>query len=99
MTSGVLDQILLEDIARYCPEPFLGFHKCMSDPKKDCNQEQFILASCIKTQVPSMQKIQGVCAGKLQAYEACLKTNNAKPSKCQGDLDELRACAFSSIKK
>lgn len=97
MSSGLLDQILLEDIARYCPEQFLGFHKCMSNPQRDCNQEQFQLAGCIKTQVPAFQKIQGICAGKLQAYEACLKTNkNAKS--CQGDLDELRLCAFSSLK-
>lgn len=96
--SSVLDQILLEDIARYCPQQFLAFHLCMSTDK-DCNHEQFQLAGCIKRSVPSFQKIHTVCAGKLQGYEACLRINNSNVSKCQQDLQELRDCAFTSIKK
>lgn len=95
--SSVLDQILLEDIARYCPQQFLAFHQCMSTDK-DCDQQQGQLASCIKRSVPSFQKIHTVCAGKLQGYEACLRMNNSDVSKCQKDLTELRECAFKSIK-
>ena len=49
--SGLLDQILLEDIARHCPQQFLAFHQCMSKPSPDanlCGLEQYNLAGCIK---------------------------------------------------
>lgn len=91
--SQFLDQILLDDIAKNCPQEFLNFHKCMSQPEKQCVEEQMGLSKCIKTLVPSFQKIQGVCAGKLQAYEACLKSKG----QCQNDLQELRDCAFGSL--
>lgn len=65
---------------------------------KDCTLEQGQLASCIRTKVPSFQKIQGVCAGKLQAYEACLRTNGMSQQRCQADLDQLRSCAFGTLK-
>lgn len=98
MSSGLLDQILLDDIAKCCPQQFLEFHQCMSKPDLNCDLQQVNLARCIKTKVPSFQKIQGICAGKLQAYEACLRTNGNNTKRCQADLDELRECAFGSLK-
>ncbi|KAK6457912.1 uncharacterized protein RJT20DRAFT_125793 [Scheffersomyces xylosifermentans] len=98
--SGLLDQILLEDIARYCPQQFLAFHTCMSKEVPDpdsCAKEQYGLAGCIKKTVPSFNKIQTVCAGKLQAYEACLRNNNSDTKKCESDLSELRDCAFGTL--
>lgn len=98
--NGVLDQILLEDIARHCPQQFLAFHQCMSKPEpdaKNCAVEQYHLAGCIKTGVPAFQKIQGVCAGKLQAYEGCLRSNNNDTRRCQTDLKQLRECASGTI--
>lgn len=96
--SGLLDQILMEDIARNCPQQFLAFHKCMGNPQgSNCGQEQVDLASCIKSQVPAFQKIQGECAGMLQAYEACLKNAGGNTKRCQGDLQSLRKCALSSV--
>ena len=100
--SGLLDQILLEDIARHCPQQFLAFHQCMSKPSPDANQcalEQYNLAGCIKKEVPAFQKIQGVCSGKLQAYEACLKMNGSDQKKCSQDLQSLRDCAFGTLDK
>lgn len=100
--SGLLDQILLEDIARHCPQQFLAFHQCMSNPSTDPNQcglQQYNLAGCIKTNVPAFQKIQGVCSGKLQAYEACLKMNNSDEKRCSDDLQSLRDCAFGTLDK
>lgn len=98
--SSVLDQILLEDIARFCPNQFLAFHQCMAKPSaenKYCAMEQYNLSMCIRKDVPSFQKIQGVCAGKLQAYEACLKMNGSDVKKCSDDLKSLRDCAFDSL--
>ncbi|KAI5956204.1 hypothetical protein KGF54_000679 [Candida jiufengensis] len=98
--SGLLDQILLEDIARYCPNQFLSFHQCMAQPDPSgCLNQQIDLTKCIKTTVPSFQKIQGECSGKLQAYEACLKINKSSTAKCTHELDQLRNCAFGSINK
>ncbi|KAK6465498.1 hypothetical protein DFJ63DRAFT_23674 [Scheffersomyces coipomensis] len=99
--SGLLDQILLEDIARYCPHQFLSFHNCLSKPDPDpdfCQSQQVELSKCIKRSVPSFQKIQNECRGKLQAYEACLKINNSKTEKCSQDLSDLRDCAFGTLK-
>jgi hypothetical protein len=96
--SSVLDQILLEDIARYCPQQFLAFHQCMSTDE-NCDHQQFQLAGCIKKSVPTFQTIHTICAGKLQAYEACLKMNGNNMEKCKDDLQLLRECALKSIKK
>jgi hypothetical protein len=100
MSSSVLDQILLEDIARYCPHQFLAFHQCMGkrqDDPNSCALEQYNLAGCIKKVVPSFQKIQGLCAGKLQAYEACLKMAGNDVKKCNHELQSLRECALGTV--
>ncbi|EGW32106.1 uncharacterized protein SPAPADRAFT_55636 [Spathaspora passalidarum NRRL Y-27907] len=98
--GGLLDQILLEDIARHCPHQFLAFHQCMTLPEPDpnqCAQQQQQLAKCIRTAVPSFHKIQGECAGKLQVYEACLRINNSNTKACTSELQSLRKCAFGTL--
>ncbi|RLV95249.1 Mitochondrial intermembrane space cysteine motif-containing protein MIX14 [Spathaspora sp. JA1] len=98
--GGLLDQILLEDIARNCPHEFLAFHQCMTLPEPDpeqCSQQQQQLAKCIRTAVPSFQKIQGECAGKLQVYETCLRINNSNTKACSSELQSLRNCAFGTL--
>ncbi|OBA22150.1 hypothetical protein METBIDRAFT_39125 [Metschnikowia bicuspidata var. bicuspidata NRRL YB-4993] len=99
MSSSALDQIMIEDIARYCPQQFLAFHQCMSKPpsESDCAVEQVNLSRCIKGSVPVFQKIHGVCAGKLQAYELCLRMNGSAQKMCQQDLSELRDCALGAV--
>lgn len=96
--STVLDQIMLEDIARHCPQQFLSFHQCMARPptETDCAMEQQNLSRCIKNSVPVFQKIHGLCSGKLQAYEACLKMNGTA-GKCELDLKSLRDCAQGAV--
>ncbi|PVH16682.1 uncharacterized protein CXQ87_004978 [Candidozyma duobushaemuli] len=99
--SGLLDQAMVEDIARHCPGEFLAFHKCMAKPpsEADCVVEQMALTKCVKSKVPLFQQIQNTCAGKLQAYEACLKSNNSNQKKCQADLQSLRECASGVVGK
>lgn len=94
-----LDQILLEDIARYCPQKFLAFHQCMSRPEtpEGCIKEQMELTNCVRTEVPAFQKIQGACAGKLQEYEACLTSNGHDQKKCALELLTLRECATGTL--
>lgn len=96
-TTGVLDQILLEDILRWCPAQFLEFHKCMLKPDTNCDLQQMALAKCIKSEVPLMQRIQLVCAGKLQAYDACLRMHNSRVDSCKHELAQLRECAFGEV--
>lgn len=100
-TMSALDQIMMEDIARNCPQQFLAFHQCMSKPpsEADCVLEQKNLSLCIKTSVPVFQRIQGLCAGKLQAYEACLRMNASNQGACEGDLKSLRDCALGAVAK
>lgn len=99
--SAVLDQIMIEDVARCCPQQFLAFHQCMSKPplEADCVLEQRNLSKCIKSDVPAFQKVHNLCSGKLQAYEACLKSANGSQSRCQSDLKALRTCALSAVHK
>ncbi|CAK7892040.1 hypothetical protein CAAN1_01S08240 [[Candida] anglica] len=97
--ASPLDSILLEDIAKNCPSEFLSFHECMgrkdADPQH-CALQQYNLANCIKKSVPAFQRIQNICAGKLQAYEACLRMSGKK-SACEQDLASLRQCASGSL--
>ncbi|KAL6451164.1 hypothetical protein SBY92_002502 [Candida maltosa Xu316] len=62
-----------------------------------CAQQQVDLSRCIKTSVPSFAKIQTVCSGKMQAYEACLKMNKGNTKSCTHELDQLRTCAFGTV--
>lgn len=97
----MLDQIMMEDIARHCPAQFLAFHQCMSKPpsEADCVSEQVALSVCIKSSVPVFQKIHGQCADKLQGYEACLRQNNSLQAKCSNELQDLRACATGAVEE
>lgn len=99
--SAALDQLMMEDIARNCPQQFIAFHQCMSKPpsESDCVIEQQNLSRCIKTAVPVFQKIQGLCAGKLQALEMCLKVNMNDQSRCDADQKSLRECALGAVTK
>lgn len=65
----------------------------------DCVAEQMALTKCVKSKVPLFQQIQNTCAGKLQAYEACLRLNNSDQKKCQADLQSLRECALGVVGK
>lgn len=97
--SNALDQIMMEDIAKNCPQQFLAFHQCMSKPpsEADCVVEQKNLSMCIKTNVPVFQKINGECADKLKGYEACLRANDSDRSKCELALKALRQCAVGAV--
>lgn len=91
-----LDQTILEDVSKNCPHQFLALHQCMSLPDPDplqCAQPRVNLAACIKSTVPSMKKIEGSCASKLDAHEQCLKANNKDSRKCESSLKDLRECA------
>lgn len=91
-----LDQAILDDVSRNCPHQFLALHQCMSLPDPDplqCAQPRVNLAACIKSSVPSMKKIEGSCASKLQAHEQCLKANQSDSRKCAQTLKGLRECA------
>ncbi|ODV96309.1 hypothetical protein PACTADRAFT_49669 [Pachysolen tannophilus NRRL Y-2460] len=99
--SAVLDQILLDDIAKYCPQQFLNYHKCMTSPTPEsnfCLNEQQSLSTCIKTGVPSFQKIQETCATHMKDLENCYRTNQGKDkSVCQEKLINMRKCASGVV--
>ena len=69
-----------------------------SDRSK-CAQVQQELSVCIKTGVPSFQRIQTDCVSKLKGYEDCLRKNaNDRPTdKCFENLQDLRKCATGAI--
>ncbi|ODQ66051.1 hypothetical protein NADFUDRAFT_51323 [Nadsonia fulvescens var. elongata DSM 6958] len=96
--SMLLDQTLVEDVARYCPEKFLDYHRCMAagDSAK-CLNEQVALTECVKTQVPSFVKIVQDCGDKLKAYENCLRENIKDRSVCAPQLKSMRECSEKAI--
>ncbi|GME84688.1 unnamed protein product [Ambrosiozyma monospora] len=99
--SRVLDQIILEDVAKTCPEPFLNYNKCIQSKNpnsEECIKHQFELQKCVKTQVPSFQKIQNECSRIIRNYESCLMKNQENSSsKCIDELTELRQCAGKQV--
>uniref|UniRef100_A0A060TB15 ARAD1D24398p n=1 Tax=Blastobotrys adeninivorans TaxID=409370 RepID=A0A060TB15_BLAAD len=96
--SLLLDQALVEDVAKYCPAQFLEYHKCLGggDASK-CLEQQDKLAKCVKTDVPSFVKILNECGDKLKAYENCIRDNMSMRSKCFDLLQEVRQCSAKSI--
>lgn len=100
--GGLLDQVLLEDIARHCPQQFLKFHQCMTQETPDpnyCVPQQVNLAKCIKYEVPAFQKVQNECASKLKDYENCLRGSENDTTKCNTELQSLRDCASGTLNK
>ncbi|ODQ78667.1 hypothetical protein BABINDRAFT_38966 [Babjeviella inositovora NRRL Y-12698] len=100
--AAFLDQILLEDIAKNCPQQFISFQQCMSNTGGDirpCLDLQKNLAACIKTEVPALQRIQTDCKDKLLGYESCLKKNMGDVQQCADGLTELRECATGTFSK
>lgn len=100
--SRVLDDIILEDVAKTCPEPFVGYHKCMESPevrdKRKCAKYQVALQKCVREDVPSFQKIQRKCSKIIQSYSSCLQKNRDNySSKCYTQLRDLRICAAKQV--
>lgn len=89
-------------IAKFCPQQFLNYHKCMSDPNvkdvTECIPFQGELAKCIKSDVPSFQKIQDKCADVMKDYETCIRSKG-KTSECIDQLNSLRNCAQRVVQK
>lgn len=103
MASRVLDEYIIQEVARTCPEPFLGFHRCMEDPaikdKSECATFQRDLQHCVKTQVTVYHRIESKCSDIIQKYQTCLMkdTEGNTSSKCYTELKGLRECAMGVI--
>lgn len=95
---ALLDQVLMEDIARQCPQKLFAFHQCMQQPQSvaSCVDEQKALTECIK-EVPAYNRIQGQCADKLQEYELCLRGSSGAVLVCQPQLKALRECSAKAL--
>lgn len=95
--DNTLDEIILNDIGKHCPHPFMLLHHCMSLPDPDpaqCLQPRLLLAACIKKHVPSVQKVEAQCAGLLRDYHDCLKLHDNDSRKCARNIAGLRDCAL-----
>ncbi|KAH3673168.1 hypothetical protein WICMUC_003852 [Wickerhamomyces mucosus] len=96
--SNLLDQLLMEDIAKYCPQNFISFHKCISENHsnpENCNKEQFELSKCIKNEVPSLKLILKNCSNLLNDYQSCIMKGEL--SNCQDKLDKVKDCASQYV--
>lgn len=105
MASRVLDEFIIQEVARSCPEPFLNYHKCIDDPsiqdKSQCSKYQTELQKCIKTKVTVYHDIEKNCAKTISSFQDCLTkdTEGNASSKCYNQLKELRDCAMNVIDK
>lgn len=100
--SRVLDQIVMEDVARNCPKPFLDYQNCMQSPevkdKRECIKYQTALQKCVQEEVPTFQTIQTKCGAVISKYEACLRKNRTNySSECFNELKALRVCASGQV--
>lgn len=100
--SRVLDDIIMEDVAKACPESFLGFNKCMQSPevrdKRDCIKFQVALQKCVREDVKSFQRIQKNCTEMISKYEHCLQNNSTNySSKCFDEFKQVRLCAAKQV--
>lgn len=97
--SLLLDQALVEDVAKYCPAQFLDYHKCLlGGDASQCLEPQQKLAACVKTEVPSFVKILADCGDKMKAYEDCVRQNPDVRTKCFDLLQEMRQCSAQTLK-
>lgn len=103
MASRVLDEFIIQEVARTCPESFIAFHKCMDDPairdKANCDKHQLDLQACIKNEVTVYHKIEKNCSNAILKYQDCLMkdTEGNSSSKCYEPLKDLRSCAMNVI--
>ncbi|KAH3901966.1 related to Mitochondrial intermembrane space cysteine motif-containing protein MIC14 [Saccharomycodes ludwigii] len=101
--SNVLDQIIMEDVARFCPNEFMEYHKCIKTNHEDPSQcvfRQVDLSTCIKKNVPSVQKIMAECGSIMQNYENCVRDNMETRTineNCLGLLADMRKCASNQV--
>jgi hypothetical protein len=103
MASRVLDEFIIQEVARTCPESFVGFHRCLDDPsvkdKSECGKHQAALQKCIKTKVTVYRHIENSCSDNIIKYQDCLMkdTEGNSSSKCYTQLKDLRECAMNVI--
>ncbi|CAR22116.1 Mix14p [Lachancea thermotolerans CBS 6340] len=101
--SNALDQFIMEDVAKNCPQQFVEYHKCISKNKDDpgqCAFRQRDLSVCIKQKVPSVQKVMAKCGQLMQKYETCVRDNMETRTineNCLGLLQEMRTCAEKQV--
>ncbi|SCU78583.1 LANO_0A03378g1_1 [Lachancea nothofagi CBS 11611] len=101
--SNALDQFIMEDVAKNCPQQFIEYHKCVSKNREDpsqCAFRQKDLSVCIKQNVPSVQKVMSHCGSLMAKYESCLRENMESRTineKCVPLLLEMRECAEKQV--
>ncbi|KAH3664253.1 hypothetical protein OGAPHI_004605 [Ogataea philodendri] len=95
---AVLDDIILQDVAKSCGAQFRNYHECILAPDGDakkCLPLQDELQNCVKNDVPSFQRIQKNCATKIAEFESCLKKGSS--ISCSDQLKALRSCALQQV--
>ncbi|CEP61192.1 Mix14p LALA0_S02e08790g [Lachancea lanzarotensis] len=101
--SNALDQFIMEDVARNCPQQFMEYHKCVSKNREDptlCAYRQRDLSMCIRQKVPSVQKVMSHCGSLMAQYETCLRENMDSRTineNCIPLLNKMRQCAEAQI--
>ncbi|SCU80382.1 LADA_0B07030g1_1 [Lachancea dasiensis] len=102
--SSSLDQFIMEDVAKNCPQQFMEYHKCVAKNREDpsqCGFRQRDLAVCIRQKVPSVQKVMSHCGSLMANYEACVRENMESRTineKCIPLLNQMRECAQQQIR-
>ncbi|ODV92749.1 hypothetical protein CANCADRAFT_92619 [Tortispora caseinolytica NRRL Y-17796] len=102
MEGLILDQAMIEEVAKYCPDQFLNLHKCIGDGKAsgkpvNCWNQQSQLSSCVKSKVPSFKKIKTDCGEQFEAYKNCIKKDPEFKTTCFDQLQDLRECSAKSL--
>ncbi|AET39911.1 Mix14p Ecym_5133 [Eremothecium cymbalariae DBVPG len=101
---SLLDQFVMEDVAKHCPKEFMLYHKCISTNHEDpsqCGFRERDLTKCIRSRVPSVKDIMKECGDKMKNYEQCVRDNMESRTineNCLDLLKEMRLCAEGQVR-
>ncbi|XP_023377687.1 coiled-coil-helix-coiled-coil-helix domain-containing protein 5 isoform X3 [Pteropus vampyrus] len=89
-----LRQAALEVTARHCSRELDQYGQCVAAKpeswQRDCHHLKMSIARCTSSH-PIIRRIRQACAEPFEAFEECLRQNEAATNNC---VEQRRRCAF-----
>lgn len=89
-------QAALEVTARYCSRELDQYGQCVAAKpeswQRDCHHLKMSIAQCTSSH-PIIRQIRQACAEPFEAFEECLRQNEASAGKCAEQVRRFLQCA------
>ncbi|XP_036291890.1 coiled-coil-helix-coiled-coil-helix domain-containing protein 5 isoform X2 [Pipistrellus kuhlii] len=89
-------QAALEVTARHCGRELDQYGQCVAAKpeswQRDCHHLKMNIARCTSNH-PVIRQIRQACAEPFEAFEACLRQNEAATGNCAGQMRRFLQCA------